>query len=78
VKLPLLRKDFIIDERQILESHPNGARTPSPDRTILDERQGNHFQSLASAAGLSVLVEVHDEAELGRALAAGAQLVGCE
>ena len=76
VKLPLLRKDFIIDERQILEAIEWGADAILLIVAILDDRQLNHFQSLASAAGLAALVEVHDEAELDRALAAGAQLVG--
>jgi indole-3-glycerol phosphate synthase len=76
VKLPLLRKDFIIDERQILETIEWGADAILLIVAILDDRQLSHFQSLASAAGLTVLVEVHDEAELDRALAAGAQLVG--
>jgi indole-3-glycerol phosphate synthase len=76
VKLPLLRKDFIIDERQILEAIEWGADAILLIVAILDDHQLNHFQSLASAAGLAVLVEVHDEAELDRALAAGAQLVG--
>lgn len=76
VKLPLLRKDFIIDERQILEAIEWGADAILLIVAILDDRQLNHFQSLASAAGLAILVEVHDEAELDRALAAGAELVG--
>ena len=76
VKLPLLRKDFIIDERQILEAIEWGADAILLIVAILDDNQLNHFQSLASAAGLAILVEVHDETELDRALAAGAQLVG--
>ena len=76
VKLPLLRKDFIIDERQILEAIEWGADAILLIVAILDERRLKHFQALASAAGLAVLVEVHDEAELDRALAADAHLVG--
>ena len=76
VKLPLLRKDFIIDERQILEAIEWGADAILLIVAILDDQQMNHFQSLAAAAGLAVLVEVHDEAELDRSLAAGAPLVG--
>ncbi len=76
VKLPLLRKDFIIDERQILEAIEWGADAILLIVAILDDQQLRDYQSLAVAAGLAVLVEVHDEAELGRALAAGAQLVG--
>ncbi len=76
VKLPLLRKDFIIDERQILEAIEWGADAILLIVAILDDQQLRDYQSLAAAAGLAVLVEVHDEVELDRALAAGAQLVG--
>jgi indole-3-glycerol phosphate synthase len=76
VKLPLLRKDFIIDERQVLEAIEWGADAILLIVAILEDQQLIHFQSLASAAGLAVLVEVHDEVELDRALATGAQLVG--
>ena len=76
VKLPLLRKDFIIDERQILEAVEWGADAILLIVAILDDRQLQDYQTLANAAGLSVLVEVHDEAELDRALAAGSALVG--
>jgi len=76
VRLPLLRKDFIIDERQILEAIEWGADAILLIVAILDDEQLRHFQSLASAAGLAALVEVHDEAELQRALAADARLIG--
>ena len=76
VKLPLLRKDFIIDERQILEAIEWGADAILLIVAILDDRQLRDYQSLADAAGLAALVEVHDEAELDRALAANARLVG--
>lgn len=76
VKLPLLRKDFVIDERQILEAIEWGADAILLIVAILDDQQLRHFQTLASAATLAVLVEVHNEAELDRALAAEAKLVG--
>ena len=76
VKVPLLRKDFIIDERQILEAIEWGADAILLIVAILDDQQLRDYQTLAAAAGLAVLVEVHDEAELDRALASGAQLVG--
>src|ERR1700728_199300 len=76
VKLPLLRKDFIIDERQILEAVEWGADAILLIVAILTDEQLKHFHELATEGGLSVLVEAHDEAELTRALAAGAQLVG--
>ncbi len=76
VGLPLLRKDFIIDERQILEGIECGADAILLIVAILTDRQLRDFGALAAEAGLTALVEVHDEQELDRALAAGAQLVG--
>jgi indole-3-glycerol phosphate synthase len=76
VGLPLLRKDFIIDARQILESIHWGADAVLLIVAILEDSQLKEFLELASAGGLAALVEVHDESELERALAAGAQLIG--
>ncbi len=76
VGLPLLRKDFIIDERQILEAIEWGADAILLIVAILSDDELRHFHALADAAGLTTLVEVHDEVELERALAAGARLVG--
>ena len=76
VKLPLLRKDFIIDERQILEAIEWGADAILLIVAILSDGQLKKFHSLAVEAGLAALVEVHDEAELDRALKMGATLVG--
>ncbi|MGD0206740.1 MAG: indole-3-glycerol phosphate synthase TrpC [Verrucomicrobiota bacterium] len=76
VKLPLLRKDFMIDERQILEAIEWGADAILLIVAILDDAQLERFHALAAEADLAALVEVHDEAELERALAAGANLIG--
>ncbi len=76
VKLPLLRKDFIIDERQILEAVEWGADAILLIVAILSDSRLRQFHTVAIEAGLAVLVEVHDEAELDRALAAGAQIIG--
>jgi indole-3-glycerol phosphate synthase len=76
VKLPLLRKDFIIDERQILEAIEWGADAILLIVAILDDTRLRQFHALATEAGLAALVEVHDEAELERALAAEAELIG--
>ena len=76
VSLPLLRKDFIIDERQILEAIEWGADAILLIVSILSDADLKRFHTLAAQGGLSVLVEVHDEKELNRALAAGAQLIG--
>ena len=76
VKLPLLRKDFIIDERQILEAIEWGADAILLIVAILDDARLQRFHALAMEAGVAVLVEVHDEAELERTLKIGAKLIG--
>ncbi len=76
VKLPLLRKDFIIDERQILEAVEWGADAILLIVAILTDEQLKHFHELATEGGLTALVEVHDEAELDRVLAVGAKVIG--
>ena len=76
VTLPLLRKDFIIDERQILEAIEWGADAILLIVAILDDARLKNFHTLATEAGLAVLVEVHDETELDWALAIGATLIG--
>ena len=76
VSIPLLRKDFIIDERQIPQSMEWGADAILLIVSILTDEQLRSFHALAQAAGLAILVEVHDEKELDRAIGIGAQLVG--
>ena len=76
VKLPLLRKDFIIDERQILEAIHWGADAILLIVAILSDTKLKRFHELATEAGLAALVEVHDEEELERALNIGARLIG--
>ena len=76
VKLPLLRKDFIIDERQVLEAIEWGADAILLIVAILDDERLRRFHSLAMDAGLAALVEVHDELELERALKIGPALIG--
>ncbi len=76
VQLPLLRKDFIIDERQILEAVEWGADAILLIAAILSDDQMRRFHQLAVGAGLTALVEVHDAAELDRVVATGAPVVG--
>ena len=76
VKLPLLRKDFMIDERQILEAIEWGADAILLIVAILSDEQLKKFHSLAMEAGLAALVEVHDEAELERAMKISPALIG--
>ena len=76
VSLPLLRKDFIIDERQLPEAIQHGADAILLIVACLDDEQLGHLHRLAIGAGLVALVEVHNEAELERALAIDARLIG--
>lgn len=76
VSLPLLRKDFILDERQIAEAVEWGADAILLIAAILDDTRLRRLHELATSAGLAALVEVHDERELERALGVGAPLIG--
>ena len=76
VELPLLRKDFVIDPLQLWEARAAGADAVLLIARILDDAQLADLRGLAAELGLDSLVEVHDAAELERALAAGAELVG--
>ncbi|HUI07893.1 MAG TPA: indole-3-glycerol phosphate synthase TrpC [Verrucomicrobiae bacterium] len=76
VRLPLLRKDFVIDELQVYESAARGADAILLIAAILDDARLKGFRELAGQMRLAALVEVHDERELGRAVEAGAALIG--
>ncbi|MBX6366144.1 MAG: indole-3-glycerol phosphate synthase TrpC [Gemmatimonadetes bacterium] len=76
VGLPALRKDFLVDEVQVWEARAAGADAVLLIVRILDDARLRALHALARELGLGVLVEVHDRAELDRALAAGATVVG--
>jgi len=76
VNLPVLRKDFIIDELQIKEASLHGADAVLLIAAILDLSQLAEYQLCANEYGMDVLVEVHDEYETELAIESGAQLVG--
>ena len=74
--LPVLRKDFTIDEIDVIESAAAGADAILLIAAILTDAKMERFQSLAEYYGMDALVEVHDRPELDRALAAGARIIG--
>jgi indole-3-glycerol phosphate synthase len=76
VNLPILRKDFTIDELQIYEAAAKGADAILLIVAILDDARLRSFQQLAGTLRLAALVEVHDERELDRALDTGGQIIG--
>lgn len=76
VKIPLLRKDFIIDEYQIYQAKVLGADAVLLICAVLDAETLGRYIRLCDRLGLAALVEAHDERELGQALAAGARIVG--
>lgn len=76
VKIPVLRKDFIIDEYQIYESKQIGASAVLLICTLLDFDALGKYISIAHSLGLSALVEVHDETEVEFAIKAGARIIG--
>jgi len=76
VNVPLLRKDFTIDERQIYEARLLGADAILLIAAILTTPQMQRFLELAKSLGMDALVEVHDREELERALELDTQMIG--
>ena len=76
VSIPLLRKDFTIDPYMIYEAKVIGASAILLICAILTDEQLKSYLQLADLLGLSALVEAHDEAEVQRALSAGARIIG--
>ncbi len=74
--LPVLRKDFIVDSYQIGESRAMGADCILLIAACLDDAQLADFEALAHELGMDVLVEVHDAAELDRALRLATPFIG--
>jgi indole-3-glycerol phosphate synthase len=74
--VPILRKDFIIDDYQLLEAVAFGADAALLIVAALEQPQLVALAQAAAELGLSTLVEVHDEAEMARAIEAGAQVIG--
>ena len=75
-RLPLLRKDFIVDPYQIHEARVYGASAVLLIAALLDDAQLEKLAGLAGRLSLDVLLEVHDEAELTRALTVNEAIIG--
>jgi indole-3-glycerol phosphate synthase len=76
VSIPVLRKDFTVDEYMLYQAKALGASAVLLICAILEDSQLRDYRILAESLGLSALVEAHDENELDRAMKAGARIVG--
>ncbi|MFZ3213547.1 MAG: indole-3-glycerol phosphate synthase TrpC, partial [Terriglobales bacterium] len=74
--LPCLRKDFMVDEFQLLEARANGADAVLLILSALDDSEFLRFHERSRELGLDALCEVHNESELERALNLGAEIIG--
>lgn len=74
--LPLLRKEFIIDEYQILEAKAHGADVILLIAAILERDEIKQFSELAQSLGLNVLLEVHNEEELHKSIMPSLDMLG--
>jgi len=75
-KVPVLRKDFILDEYQIYEARVNGADALLLISAILQKETLAHLLELTHSLGMSALVEVHDPEDTEKALSVGAKIIG--
>lgn len=73
---PILAKDFVVDPRQVAEARVHGADAVLCMLSVLDDDGARSVLAEAERLGMDTIVEVHDEAELDRALALGARIVG--
>ena len=76
VNIPVLRKDFTVNEYMIYQARALGASAVLLICAILDDMQLKSYLSLTHELGMNALVEAHDEKEVERALAAGAKIIG--
>ena len=76
VKIPVLRKDFTIDEYMIYQANALGASAVLLICSLLDDAQLKDFRELAEELSMDALVEAHDEKEVERAGKAGARIIG--
>jgi indole-3-glycerol phosphate synthase/phosphoribosylanthranilate isomerase len=73
---PILAKDFIVDARQVAEARAHGADAVLAILAMIDDAQARNVMAEAARLDMDVIVEVHDERELERALGLGAAIIG--
>lgn len=73
---PILAKDFIVDPRQVPEARNHGADAVLVMLSVLDDASAREIMAEAASLGMDALVEAHDEAEVLRAVALGAEIIG--
>lgn len=76
VNIPVLRKDFTIHEFHVIEAAAHGADAILLIAALLDEKEMRNFREQAARLHMAALVEVHNAAELDRAVASGAEIIG--
>lgn len=76
VEQPVLCKDFIVDSAQVMQARAVGADAILLIVAVLDDPELRELLALATSLGMTGLVEVHSEADIGRALNAGASIIG--
>ena len=76
VDIPVLRKDFVIDDYMILQAAAYGAAAVLLICALLDDKQLREYREMAEDLGMDALVEAHDEEEVERAIKSGARIIG--
>jgi indole-3-glycerol phosphate synthase/phosphoribosylanthranilate isomerase len=76
VAVPVLRKDFVVDPYQVFEARAHGADAVLLMLSVLDDQGYRQCADTAASLGMDVMTEVHDEAELERAVRLGARIIG--
>ena len=76
IQLPMIRKDFTVDDYQIYQAKCMGADAVLLICALMDEKKLSHYLSVCDTLGLDALVETHDEEEIKMAVSAGAKVIG--
>lgn len=76
IQLPMIRKDFTVDDYQIYQAKCMGADAVLLICALMDEKKLSHYLTICDTLGMDALVETHDEAEIKMAAAAGARIMG--